>query len=85
MLAAGKVEFLIREERHEMLERHSVSHHFRREAIHRKHPAQGKILLAGSRGPDSSLHHIAGLETVVAYLLLCHIYIVRAAEIIIVA
>ena len=83
--AARERELLVREEGYKMLERHTVAYHLGRKAVDGDHTAQRIIFLAGARGPYSALHHVTGLESELADLLLRNVNVVRAGKIIIVA
>ena len=83
--SACEVELLVGEEGHEVLERHAVADHFGRETVDRLDVAEGEILLARTWRPYAAFHHVAGLETELADLLLGDVDVIWTREVVVVA
>ena len=64
MGAAHQVEFLIREEGHQMLKGHTVAHISGSAAIDEANLAQREVFLTFHGRANGSLDHVTGLETV---------------------
>ena len=68
-----------------MLERLAVADEFRVETVDGGDAAQREVFFTLARRTDTALHHVAGLESVLLYLLLGYIDVVGASEIVVVA
>ena len=82
--AAGQVEFLVREEGSEEVERHPVADEFDAASVDGADPHQREIFVALARRTDLAGNGIAALEGVVLDLLLGDVDVVRGVEIVVV-
>ena len=79
-----ELEFLCREDREQVVEGNPVANLLRLTSIQSDEFLHGEELILTLRCGDDRLDHIAGLETIVLDLALCHVDIVRRGEVVVV-
>ena len=80
----GDVELLLGEEGGEVLEGDAVAHCDRVLAVYTEHFAEGKVLIAVAGRIDGAFHHIAGLECILLYVVLRHVDVVGAGQVVVI-
>ena len=81
---AEKVEFLIREEGSQKIERYPVADVVRRTPVDILNPDEREILVSLLRRPDFSGHGVTRLECVVLYLSLADVDVVRGVQVVVI-
>ena len=84
MSVSEEIEFFIREKRCEVVKRNAVSDEFRSASVDIFDPYEREVLVSCLWRSDFSGNRVSCLESMLLYLILRHVYVIRRVEIVVV-